>query len=69
MVPFVEAANTPIGWPDDWPEDAKVGSAFLRELMKRFPKQVQIGTFEEAAREEKMWNDFETRKDGHKRGF
>lgn len=29
-------------FPDDWPEDAKVGPKFLGELMRRFPNSVKV---------------------------
>ena len=39
-------------FPKDWPEDAKVGSKFLTELMRRFPDRVKVvSTPEETMKE------------------
>lgn len=45
-------AEDPLGdrdkWPADWPEDAKTGANFLRELHRRMPNLIQVGSFHDA---------------------
>ena len=46
-------------WPADWPEDAKTGAAFLRELHRRNPALIQVGTLEQGIE----WMKQEDKKD------